>query len=103
MELSIEEIDGITDPIENAFAKLALSQDLVVCDSEMITLKREKRGKSDKRSTSPDFLLKRDPSDLGIYIRLQRKIYVQENLDNSMLCRKQDYQIDMYRLLTMIF
>ena len=73
MELSIEEIDGITDPIENAFAKLAVSQDLIVCDSEMITLKREKRGKNDKRSTSPDFLLKRDPNDLGIYIEVTKK------------------------------
>lgn len=36
----------------------------------MIVNKREKKGKGDKRTTVPDFLLKESSSDAGIYIEV---------------------------------
>ena len=65
-----ENIPVSADYTERLFLDLAIEQGLLVSEAEMITLDREKRRKGDKRSTVPDFLVKENIADEGIYVEV---------------------------------
>ena len=59
-----------SDETERLFLQIAKGQGLLVEEAGVIQIKREKRGKGDKRTTVPDFLVKENASDEGIYVEV---------------------------------
>lgn len=68
--LEESEIPGPTDATEGLFLKIAERQGFLITEAPMISLSRKKRNKWDKRSTVPDFLIRKDEQDEGVYVEV---------------------------------
>jgi hypothetical protein len=67
------EIEGESDPVEKLFGRIALEQGLLLSEAEMVKLPGKKENKWDKKSTVPDFLIKSDEADSGIYVEVTKR------------------------------
>lgn len=68
--LGLPDIEGESDPTEKLFAQIAHEQGLILCESGIIKLPGKKENKWDKRSTVPDFLVKKNEEDEGVYVEI---------------------------------
>jgi hypothetical protein len=68
--MGVLEVEGSSDPAEKLFGQIALDQGLILVEAEMIKLPGKKENKWDKMSTVPDFLIKENKDDEGIYVEV---------------------------------
>lgn len=61
-------IEGITDKAEYAFALLAYTSGYTIEESPMLIAARDNRHQ--QRTTVPDFILKKNKNDTGIFIEV---------------------------------
>jgi hypothetical protein len=71
--LGLAEQLGESDPTEKLFIELARKQGLIVNEGEMIKLPGKKQYKGDKRSTTPDFIIREKEGDEGIFVEVTAK------------------------------
>jgi len=72
------EIPEPTDVTEGLFLKVAQRQGFLITEAPMISLPRKKKNKWDKKSTVPDFLIRKNEQDEGVYVEV-----TENNIDDG--------------------